>query len=59
MHAPEKQKGQPEGLMDQITSLPDFYEDFRPEDIDEFFFTESAQKDRSIHHTNIWFFTRC
>ena len=58
MHKLGKQKGQPEDLMDQIISLPDFYEDFRPEDIDEFFFTESAQRDRSIHHKNIWFFTR-
>jgi len=54
-----KNKGQPEESIDQITSLPDFYEDFRPEDINEIFFSESEQKDRSIHHKNILFFTWC
>jgi len=46
----KKNKGQPEESISQITSLPDFYEDFRPEEINEIFFTESAQRDRSIHH---------
>ena len=45
--------------IDQITSLPDFYEDFRPEEIHENFFTESVQRDRSIHHENLFFFTWC
>jgi hypothetical protein len=45
--------------IDQVTSLPDFYEDFHPEDFDEIFFTESVQRDRSIHHLNIFFFTWC
>ena len=48
----KKNKGQPESQesIGQITSLPDFYEDFCPEEINEIFFTESAQRDRSIHH---------
>jgi hypothetical protein len=54
-----KNKGPADESIDQITSLPDFYEDFRPEEINEIFFTESSQKDRSIHHENLWFFTRC
>jgi len=45
--------------IDQITSLPDFYEDFRPEEINEIFFTESVQRDRSSHHENLFFFTWC
>lgn len=45
--------------IDQITSLPDFYEDFHPEEINEIFFTESVQRDRSIHHANLLFFTWC
>jgi len=59
MNNPRRSKGQTEESIDRITSLPDFYEDFRPEEINEIFFTESAQKDRSIHHENLWFFTRC
>jgi len=56
-----KNNGQPESdeSIDQITSLPDFYEDFSPEEINEIFFTESAQRDRSIHHQNLLFFTWC
>ena len=59
MNNPEKNKGRADESIDQITSLPDFYEDFRPEEINETFFTESSQRDRSIHHENLWFFTRC
>lgn len=44
---------------EQITELPDFYEDFGPEAIHETFFTESAQRERSIYHENLFFFTRC
>jgi hypothetical protein len=60
MNESRKNKGQPDGSIDQITSLPDFYEDFRPEEIDEILSTAFAQRDRSIHHQNIFlFFTRC
>jgi len=59
MNKYRKNKGQADESIDQITSLPDFYEDFSPEEINETFFTESAQKDRSIHHEILWFFTRC
>ncbi len=55
----KKNKGQSEESIGQITSLPDFYEDFYPEEINEIFFTESAQRDRSIHHENLLFFTWC
>jgi hypothetical protein len=59
MKESRKSKGQSDGSIDQITSLPDFYEDFRPEEINEIFFTASAQRDRSIHHENLFFFTWC
>jgi len=57
----KKNKGQLESQesIGQITSLPDFYEDFSPEEINEIFFTESVQRDRSIHHKNLLFFTWC
>ena len=55
----KKNKGQPEESIGQITSLPDFYEDFCPEEINEIFFTKSAQMDRSIHHKNLLFFVWC
>ncbi len=45
MNESRKNEGQPDGSIDQITSLPDFYEDFRPEEIDEIFFTAFAQRD--------------
>jgi hypothetical protein len=54
-----KNKKKTDESIGQIKSLPDFYEDFRPEEINETFFTESVQRDRSIHHENLWFFTRC
>lgn len=59
MSKSRKNKSQPEGSIDQITSLPDFYEDFSPEEINEIFFTESAQRDRGTHHENLFFFTWC
>jgi hypothetical protein len=59
VNKPGKRKGKTEESIGQITSLPDFYEDFRPEAINETFFTESAQIEQSIHHVNLWFFTRC
>jgi hypothetical protein len=55
----EKNKDQTDGSMHQVLSMPDIYADFRPEEIDEIFFTESFQRNRSIHHENLWFFTRC
>jgi hypothetical protein len=55
----QKSKEQTVESMDQVASLHDIYEDFRPEEIDDIFFTESVQRDRSIHHENLWFFTRC
>jgi hypothetical protein len=54
----QSNKDQADESIGQITSLSDFYEDFRPEDINEFFLIGSSQNDRSIHHENIWFFTR-
>jgi hypothetical protein len=59
MSKSEKNKGQTKESIDQVTSMPDFYEDFRPEEINEIFFTESVQRDRNTHHENLWFFTRC
>jgi hypothetical protein len=54
-----KNKDQADGSNGQITAMPDIYEDFCPEAINEIFFTESVQRDRSVHHENLWFFTRC
>jgi hypothetical protein len=59
MNNSQKKKNQNEKSIGLITSLPDLYEDFRPEEIEEHFFTESAKVDRSIHHENLFFFTRC
>ena len=55
----QKNKDLTDELNDRVTSMPDLYEDFCPEVINEIFFTESVQKDRSVHHENLWFFTRC
>jgi len=59
MNIPPVKKIQKEKATSQIKSLPDLYENFSPEDIEELFFTESAKMDRSIHHENLFFFTRC
>ena len=59
MNKSGKNNGQPEESIGQITSLPDFYEDFCPEEINEIFFTEAVKRDRSIHHENLLFFTWC
>lgn len=56
----KKSDAKPDGnSVSSIESMPDLYEDFRPEEINEIFFTEAVQRDRSVHHENLWFFTRC